>query len=248
VTAYELRRRGYEVEATPSPVPVGRSLDVILPRWVDQDGNQRSMKITGYNSSEIDKDVISWGPGSRGWVLIGWEDGGAHIFAVENVNGKPVYLEPQHPMPGSGTAESHFNRVKKGLGNIQYVRVDDLVPTSAIIDPDDPLVRSVSSGKAEREKIAARLAKSEKARKARQERLKAITPSGREMIEALRPLQDEYKGRPDRYPSSAFAQGVFNAVDMTQKQRAVAAANLTLPQKVAYQTGVNWYQTWLSQR
>lgn len=238
VTAYELRRRGYDVEATRSPKVNGRNMREILPRWVDQDGNPRGMTMSGYNSLEVDRAVESWGPGSRGWVVVEWEDGGSHVFAVENVGGKPVYVEPQHPMLGSGTAESHFQKVKQSLGSVYYVRVDDLVPTAKIIDPQDPLVRSASQGKSDREKISQKLAKAEAARARKIEREKAVTPSGAEIVAA-------YKAQaPTQAPS--FTQGVFNTISLTPKQQAAARAKLSLEEQVAYQTGVNWYKTWLA--
>lgn len=245
VNAYELRRRGYDVEATRNPrggKVAGRNLNSdILNRWVDKDGNQRAMTLSsGYDSREVDEAVKSWGQGSRGWVLVAWEDGGGHIFTVENVGGRVVYLEPQHPMAGDGTAKSHFSRVKKKLGSVQYMRVDDLTPTPAILDPEDPLVRSVAEGKIVRKNIADKIAKAEARRVRKREREAAVTPSGKEIMEAAKQFKGEYGYR--------FTQGIFNTISLTPKQLAAERGKMSLPEQVVYQEGVNWYKSWLASR
>jgi hypothetical protein len=237
VTAYELRRRGYDVEATPSPKVGGRPLDDFMDRWTDADGKKREMKISGYNSSEVDRAVESWGPGSRGWVMVAWEDGGSHIFAVENIGGKPVYLEPQHRMLGNGTAETHFARVKQQLGSVYYMRTDDLIPTAKIIDPADPLVRSSAAGKAARETEALKAEKARQRRQAEKERLKAVTPRWSDVI-----AQAEEQGQ----ETASFLYGAKAAITKTEKQLAAEEKKqLTASQRVAYRAGIDWYRLWL---
>jgi hypothetical protein len=238
VSAYELRRRGYDVEATPAPKAGGRNTESeILSRFVDKDGNRRKMTMSGYNSSEVDKAVESWGPGSRGWVSVAWKDGGAHIFAVENIDGKPVYLEPQHPMMGNGTAETHFGRVKQRLGSVAYVRTDDLIPTAKIIDSDDPLVWSPAAGAAARTAEAEAVAKARARRQAQKEKLKAVTPRWSDAI-----AEAQEQGR----EPAAFIYGAKAAITKSEKQLAAEEKKqLTPSQREAFRAGVEWYRLWL---
>ncbi len=117
VQAYELRRRGIDVEATALPDQyhpfLGRPLDAVESPW----GRQ----FTPAARADIEKAFEGFGPGSRGVVYIKWNGNGAHVFNVENVGGKVRFVDGQTGMPDV----AHY--FDKG-GDTRFVRLDD-VPT-----------------------------------------------------------------------------------------------------------------------
>lgn len=113
VQAYELRRRGIDVEATGLPSQYwtqgGRSLSDIEHTW--------GRNFTPGSRSDIDQAFAE--PGSRGIVEIRWNNGGGHVFNVENVNGEVRYIDAQS---GRMYVQDYFTQ---GY-DTQYLRTDDL--------------------------------------------------------------------------------------------------------------------------
>ncbi len=99
VWAYELQRRGFDVEAKPhlqgyDPYPSGRWKEVI------KDFHGNTVNIRASNADEaikaMDKQMASWGDGARGIIYVAWANSrSAHVFNVERENGKTVYYEAQ---------------------------------------------------------------------------------------------------------------------------------------------------------
>jgi hypothetical protein len=118
VQAYELRRRGHDVQAgalenhlrKDEGGPGGRSLSVIENAW--------GGKFTLGSKGEIEEAFKQ--PGSRGVVYIRWHGGGAHVFNVENNGGKVRFVDGQ-PTPARYDASDYFG---KGYGT-KYLRTDD---------------------------------------------------------------------------------------------------------------------------
>ena len=65
------------------------------------------------------------GPGSRGYITVEWQGGGAHIFNVENRDGTIIYLDGQSNHPDNVAA---WDRIKKTAKVCRIVRTDDLTP------------------------------------------------------------------------------------------------------------------------
>ena len=145
VQAYELRRRGINVEAGPLEKhlwsseggPGGRDLSVISNTWGRKFSDaSHAPPWSGGPKGEIDRAFESAGDGSRGVVYVAWDGGkGAHVFNVENVGGKVRYLDAQ----GNIADVSHY--FSQGHG-FQYVRLDDL-PTP---NPKGPIKQYVVPG------------------------------------------------------------------------------------------------------
>ena len=110
VVAYELRRRGYDVEA--APTYKGDELPrVVFAKGGAYSGNWRGAfqhsKITkvGVDGrkanaqqqtiSNIETNMKTWGSGSRAVVQVFWKGGGGHVFNVENDRGRMVYVDAQ---------------------------------------------------------------------------------------------------------------------------------------------------------
>lgn len=131
VQATELRVRGFDVTAAPLPQEMfdagrrGRSLDDILPHWVDAEGKPRAM--TSASPEAVEGIVSEWDVGARGWVTVQWKTGGAHIFNVERTPAGVRFLEGQTGTPDD--AAGHLARA----GSAWVMRVDDLTPAEPVL-------------------------------------------------------------------------------------------------------------------
>lgn len=134
VPAYELRRRGYNVQAKPAIVtPTGKlsSKDPIIQgsKWMNGIfGNIQWKKVwTGNGLSDIENAMAGWGDGARAEVYVNWKNGGAHVFIAEQVNGQTRFLDPQS---GAPDYRSKFASVKSGY--TMFARIDNLSVLDAI--------------------------------------------------------------------------------------------------------------------
>lgn len=127
---WELRRRGYNVQATPLPqefIPRnGRDAMETTGRWLRPDGTPATL-VPAKNVTTVRKFATEWGQGARGWVVINWKGGGGHIFSVENVGGKVVFSDPQNP-----AADAAGFIARASPGRVWAVRVDNLTPTEGV--------------------------------------------------------------------------------------------------------------------
>lgn len=137
VNTYELRRRGYDVTATPLPQALGnagRNSQEALNRWRDPEGKTRQLETV--TKRQLVKTVEAWPVGARGWVTIRWGrdyGGGGHIFAVEVTTNGVRWVEAQ-----KGTVlenvNSYLGKAKTGKDALRVVRVDDLTPEDRVLE------------------------------------------------------------------------------------------------------------------
>ena len=119
VQTYELRRRGYDVEALPKP----KKNNTILwgnECFVDSSGNTPSFT---FNQREKDiRSVLANAPdGSRHIIYTAWKNSrSAHVFIAEKENGIIRFVDPQ---TNKDNVEDYFSRGKEGKFGI--LRVDD---------------------------------------------------------------------------------------------------------------------------
>jgi hypothetical protein len=117
VQAFEMRRRGMDVEATALPKKFwpngGRPLSDVETAW------GRTFKPA--TQTEIEQAFKQAGPGSRGVVYIKWNGPGAHVFNVENVGGKVRFVDGQN---GAADVANYFTRG----GSTQFIRLDNATP------------------------------------------------------------------------------------------------------------------------
>jgi len=131
VAAYELRRRGLDVEAQPRkrmPIDEWAGLFVgfqqqrpTLPMTADD--------IDIVQSIELDI-ILSWGDGARGTVYgvpIGYDIG--HFFSVEVSDGTVMFVDSQ---TNKLDVRRYFDHLDKS--SIVYGRLDNLEPDSTIIN------------------------------------------------------------------------------------------------------------------
>lgn len=147
VAAFEMRMRGYDVEAAPLDVldkhgyAAGRTfgeIDKLLAdSWSLPGGKPHGRSFSGQSwrsFDEIDQEVRAWPEGGRGYIFVG-----KHIFSVVKIDGKARYIEPQYDATDDRDATSLY---KKRFGSVSFggraeeaklVRIDDLEPTDAIL-------------------------------------------------------------------------------------------------------------------
>ncbi|MFI5748883.1 toxin glutamine deamidase domain-containing protein [Streptomyces sp. NPDC051644] len=113
VQAYELRRRGRDVQAGPrTEFPNS----VMEATW----GGKYHYVEPGLDHGRSAVEAVFSEPGSRGIVYVAWKTGSAHVFNVENVGGRVRFVDGQ-PTPHV-TDASHYFALSKMCG---YLRIDD---------------------------------------------------------------------------------------------------------------------------
>jgi hypothetical protein len=127
VAAFEMRRRGYDVEANPR-------MAMPLKNWLDMFEGFKPLKPAADEGKagvpdELTREIISWGEGARGTVygVWDWRENYGHFFSVEVRDGKALFVDPQN---GNEDAAWYFGKMKPG--SIIYGRLDDLKPGTNI--------------------------------------------------------------------------------------------------------------------
>lgn len=131
VAAYELRRRGYRVQAKPAIVNADGKLsdkDAAAAKWYsDLFDNIRWYSARGDGRMDIELLMDNWGDGARAEVYVKWDTGYSHVFVAEQANGKTYFIDPQ---TGSTDCGDYFSRVE--YGETMFARIDNLSVTDAI--------------------------------------------------------------------------------------------------------------------
>lgn len=141
VIAYELRRRGYDVEA----LPTYKNDKLTKIAYVDtqkgtyegawkgafQHGKTENVGVPGSNSKaeksvidNIEKKMKQYGNGSRAVVQVFYRKRGegGHVFNVENQGGRIVYVEAQ-----TGSIKDIKSTMKQvSTGKVNIMRTDNL--------------------------------------------------------------------------------------------------------------------------
>lgn len=121
--AYEMRRRGFDVEAE-GVGQVGRySQEYVDGWWHEKDGTPAFanplLSVNGLNSFMKKQPA-----GARGFISGSWEQGGGHVFVWEKTKDGVRYLNPQTPEDIDG---SWFISQMKA-SSLRATRIDDKVP------------------------------------------------------------------------------------------------------------------------
>lgn len=116
VSAYEARRRGYDVSAKPSGGRNDR-----LPYMTDPNGwphvYEGAELVPCFSNSgantrgKVEKLMEQWGDGARAIVRVQWKGGNSgHVFIAERVNGTTRFVDPQS---NDGDCSRYFASAKK---------------------------------------------------------------------------------------------------------------------------------------
>jgi hypothetical protein len=116
VQAYELRRRGFDVEARAMPEAFhakgGPPLKYMEETW--------GRKFTAGTRADLENAFAQ--DGSRGAVAVRMRNGGGHLFTVENIGGRVRFLDSQN---GIVDVDYHFNNAHP-INPVRFLRWDDL--------------------------------------------------------------------------------------------------------------------------
>lgn len=126
--AYDLRRRGYDVEASSMSVTSNGTSTQAMEHWYKGskfeyfDSSARSNNISDYILKNQSNE-------SRGYLVMNWKNGGGHCIAYEVVNGKVMAIDPQTNKVEELSKYSYDNMVSE----YSIMRVDSLEPTDNIL-------------------------------------------------------------------------------------------------------------------
>ena len=137
VQAYELRRRGYNVEALPNPSKDNTIL------WgsecFTQSGEQPHELFTFRQTmSQVKRELESVEDGARYCIYIRWRDKKdyAHVFVAEKINGVVKYIDPQ-----SGSEDMDDLLLMGQTGKFGFFRMDDKPITT-----DEDVIKATVKG------------------------------------------------------------------------------------------------------
>lgn len=144
VSAYEARRRGYDVTAL--PYIKNRADDLPYTEkengWpnVYKNGRNDLIPIISTTKKNVKKKVIQqmedWGDKARAIIKVCWRWNSGHVFIAENRNGNIVFLDPQS---GNLDVGNYFNYIK--VKKTHMLRIDNREFTPLInkcIKPNSP--------------------------------------------------------------------------------------------------------------
>ena len=134
VPAFEMRRRGFDVTATPVVLSEDGAISkndvlVINDNWRHVFDGAKWERTRGSGKDDIIAMMDTWGEGARAEIYIkfAFNENLAHAFAAIRENGVTMFLDPQ-------TGEEIgwiFDCVK--TGKTEVARIDNLAPTNFII-------------------------------------------------------------------------------------------------------------------
>lgn len=128
--AYEMRTRGYDVEATDKK----RGADAVASGWMsafegmnyEKVGARRKTQIT----SKVEEKMSEYGAGSRAIVYVAWDGGSAHVFNVAWDGSKLTSVDAQTNR--RDVLDDYASRCKPSKTMI--ARVDNLSPSELYLN------------------------------------------------------------------------------------------------------------------
>lgn len=120
-TAYDLRRRGFDVQA--GYARTGK-MDHDIAKYY------KGGKFKHADKSEVVKELEKQGSGARGHILVKWNGGGGHSMAYEVKNGKAMIVDCQVQK----IFKNPNDLLDYCLPDVRYMRSDNLTPDYAEID------------------------------------------------------------------------------------------------------------------
>lgn len=137
VSAYEARRRGYDVEALPAITNGVDRMPYMFDKkegWTSVYDGIKPINCTSNRTAGVKKKVeetmLSFGDGARAIVRVQWQQkygGGGHVFIAEQVDGKTIFIDPQN---NKQDVSGYFQLAK--TKETYVLRIDDLEFTDNI--------------------------------------------------------------------------------------------------------------------
>lgn len=144
-TAYDLRRRGYDVEAMEQVSDldilgindlyegdkVGRlhSLGDIVENATGDPQSRKGSITIDTAVQYLDKELSDYGEGARGNLIFYWTQGSAHSVVWEVENGEVMIRDCQLNKKWKISEYNHWGYVK----NMYYIRTDNLTPSEKVL-------------------------------------------------------------------------------------------------------------------
>ena len=127
--AYDLRRRGYDVES--APIDTTSAVNGSLPVQLDFYKGEKLETYEVPNDPDVavkqfTKNIVSYGDESRGMLRIRWKNGDGHAAVWEVNDGSVVVRDPQN---NTIVDLSEYMRRAK---TFYYFRTDNLEPTEKV--------------------------------------------------------------------------------------------------------------------
>lgn len=135
-TAYEFRKRGFDVHAGLEKTGNGYRPDDLFPRlFKNYTGTTKiTHDVTDITRESvlrnIEKYAASQGSGSRGNVIVWWKQGGGHSMIWENINGKIVFKDGQTNQIYDNFGEQILKHAKISKP-VEMLRTDNLIINTA---------------------------------------------------------------------------------------------------------------------
>lgn len=133
VYAYEMQRRGYDVEALAATMD-GNDPMFKGGNWRHGFEGQTWEGSLGTRNTTVEKNIVGkmqgWGDGSRAVVYVAWKSGSsAHVFNIENNGGNVSIFEAQSGRKLS--LSTYLSQAKPSMTSIS--RVDHLKPNMGVM-------------------------------------------------------------------------------------------------------------------
>lgn len=137
VSAYEARRRGYDVAASKRIFNGTDTLPSMMNQkgWANvyKDGIASLETPAGSRSTTIKKSIETmlsgYGDGTRAIIRVQWQGGGGHVFIAEQVNGVTQFIDPQS---GKRDCSYYFNTGMIKPAATRLLRIDNKEFTNLI--------------------------------------------------------------------------------------------------------------------
>lgn len=135
VSAYEARRRGFDVEAQPFPAGLDTLSIMRHPEgWPNVYDGAKLIDCSANSGTgaaiNIENEMDTWDDNARAIVRVKWKrcyGGGGHVFIAEKNNGQIRFIDPQN---GEYDARSYFDFAKGS--DVFCMRIDNLPFTDKI--------------------------------------------------------------------------------------------------------------------
>jgi len=130
IAAYELRRRGIDVEAQPRVMMEQPEWAGLFEGFLQQTPTSRTKAKV---AEELERKILSWGEGARGTVFgvmpSNKKNKVGHFFSVEVSEGKVRFVDSQN---NTADARGYFDILMPS--SIVFGRLDNLEPNVSIIN------------------------------------------------------------------------------------------------------------------
>lgn len=160
---YELRRRGYDVKA--KPIPSGLSRLEIKNDYNIKDYDFKIDRLHSSFSNKKDNEVLSsyfksLPDNYRGAVTVTWQGlRSGHIFNVEKINGKTIFIDAQSGKHGEFKGMSFAKSVGQELVNLSVPLVHLNNPANYLNNASDVMIFRTDNAKINETNLSDRITK-----------------------------------------------------------------------------------------